>query len=366
VLKILFVIPELDYSGAGKQLLLLATGLPRPEFEVRVAVFGRAGPLAERLRAGGVAVEVLGWTRLIDINPLRRLRQLVAMYQPNVIHTWRWPSLWAAYLAAGRNSRRLVVGQARLSQASKAIRSRWERWLLGRADAIVTSGLAEADHCRQVGLLKEKVVVIPPGVASMTIPESTQAELYRSLRLPANARLVMGVGPLETRKGFQDAIWTLDILKYLYDDLHLVLIGNGSERLRLQQFAQAVGASANIHFAGPQVDVPVLLVQSEVVWVPSYTSGGVNVALEAMAAGRPVVASRLPMLAEIVAEGETGFLITRGDKVAWARQTRLLLDDPERRRRMGEAGRRRVEQYFPTAKMVDSYVRLYESVSGEW
>jgi glycosyltransferase involved in cell wall biosynthesis len=84
------------------------------------------------------------------------------------------------------------------------------------------------------------------------------------------------------------------------------------------------------------------------------------VALEAMAAGRPVVASRLLALAEIVIDGKTGFLIEPGDKVALARKTRLLLDDPQHGRQMGEAGRLRVEQEFPASQFVDRFARLYE------
>jgi glycosyltransferase involved in cell wall biosynthesis len=80
-----------------------------------------------------------------------------------------------------------------------------------------------------------------------------------------------------------------------------------------------------------------------------------------MAAGRPVVASDLPGLAEIVRAGETGLLYAPGDKAALAKQTRLLLDNPAQQRQMGEAGRRRAEEHFTVAAMVRRYASLYEA-----
>jgi glycosyltransferase involved in cell wall biosynthesis len=98
------------------------------------------------------------------------------------------------------------------------------------------------------------------------------------------------------------------------------------------------------------------------VWLPSRADRGATSALEAMAAGRPVVASRWPGLAEVVADGETGVLVPPGDKAALARETRLLLDDSERRRRMGEAGQRRAADRFSVGAMVGAFESLYAEV----
>jgi glycosyltransferase involved in cell wall biosynthesis len=81
-----------------------------------------------------------------------------------------------------------------------------------------------------------------------------------------------------------------------------------------------------------------------------------------MAAGKPVVATHLPRLAEIVVEGETGFLVPPGDKVRLARQTRLLLEDTDLRCGLGEAGRRRVESHYSVAQLAQRLADLYESV----
>jgi glycosyltransferase involved in cell wall biosynthesis len=79
-----------------------------------------------------------------------------------------------------------------------------------------------------------------------------------------------------------------------------------------------------------------------------------------MAAGKPVVAARQPVLADIVVDGQTGFLVPPADQAALARQTRVLLDDADLRRRMGEAGQQRVMASFSAAAMVKRFADLYE------
>ena len=193
------------------------------------------------------------------------------------------------------------------------------------------------------------MAVIAPGTAVTQFGHSAPSGLRESLGLEPGARLLVCIGPLEPHKGYREAIWAFDILNYLYDDLHLIFIGDGSERPGLEDFVRTIRTTARIHFLGNVPDLPPLLAQADVVWIPNPARGGVQTALEAMAAGRPVVARNSPWLSELVLNGTTGYLVPAGDQPAFARQTRLLLDDPELRRRMGEAGRRRVDLQFNRA-----------------
>jgi glycosyltransferase involved in cell wall biosynthesis len=172
--------------------------------------------------------------------------------------------------------------------------------------------------------------------------------------------LLLGIGPIEPRKGFRDAVWALDILHYLYDDLRLVLAGDGSDRPRLEEFARAIEVDKRVVMLGRRPDLAPWLHRAELVWIPSRTGGGVCAALEAMAAGRPVIATRLPDLAEIVADGVAGCLVPPGDKTELARQTRFLLNDSDRRIAYGEAGRRRAAEHFSVEALVGRCAKLYE------
>jgi glycosyltransferase involved in cell wall biosynthesis len=356
---ILCVIPRLAYGGAATQLTLLSTGLPRDRFQVRVCVLGPDGPLSRPLREAGLAVDALGWKRALDLPALGRLRQLVQASQPDVLHYWGW-SFRLAGLAAGRGRCRIVVSAPFRPCAGRPAPGGLDRRLLGRADCIVARGPAEGERFQRLGLAAAKITLAPPGVA---VEQQTKTPLSRprigGKELPETAPFILGVGPLEPLKGFHDAVWAMGILKYLYPDLHLVLAGDGPDRERLSAFARATQVADRIHLVGPQQDLAALRAHSTAVWVPSRNECGRQSALEAMAAGRPVVASRLPALAEIVADGVTGFLIAPGDKVALARQTRLLVDDTDLGRRLGGAGRRRAAEHFGIAQMVERYVSIY-------
>lgn len=354
--SILFVIPSLDYSGAARQLTLIAEGLPRARFRARVCVLSRAAPWVDELRAAGLEVEVLGWKRPFDAAPFVALRRLLMELRPDVVHLWGRSGLRASATFGGaRGASRLFVSAALPPER----RTVWlDRWLLRRAETIVAFGESEADRYRRLGVRAERVAVVAPGVRPAAAPDpAARAEVPPS-------RLVFGVGPLEPHKGFRDAVWALDILHYLYDDLTLVLAGGGSDRQRLEQFARAGGPGRRVLFLGKRPDLAPWLHAAELAWVPSRAGGGVCAALEAMAAGRPVIAARIPALAEIVADGEVGCLVSPGDKTELARQTRFLLNDPDRRRAYGEAGRRRAAEHFSVDQLVRRCAALYEDAGA--
>lgn len=348
--SVLFVIGSLEYSGAARQLCLLAAALPRDSFRVRVAVLGTETPWAASLRGAGVDVEILGWRRPFDLLPFVALRRLIRSMRPDVLHVWGATALRSVVLTGGRAATLLV--SAALSFARRT--SRLDRWLLGRAGGVIAFGEAEAERYRRLGVEGSRVTVVSP---AMPIP----AGVVKPAELPgvtASDRVLLGLGPIEQHKGFREAIWTFDILRHLYDDVHLVLVGDGMDRPRVERFAGQIGVRSHVHFLGGCVETASYLHRADIVWVPSLR-GGVCAALEGMAAGRPVVASRLPDLAEIVADGESGFLIEPNDKAALARQTRFLLDDPPRRQRMGESGRRRVREHFSVAGLVEACAQRY-------
>jgi glycosyltransferase involved in cell wall biosynthesis len=349
---ILFVIPSLAYSGAARQLSLLAAGLPRESFRVRIAVLGTEAPWVGSLRGEGVEVEVLGWRRPFDVLPFAALRRLVKATRPDVLHVWGATALRAIVLTGSRPAHRLLVSAA-LSFAQRT--SRLDRWLIQHAEGVIAFGAAQAERYRQLGVADTRLTVVPP---AMPIP----SDAVKPTELPgvaANDRVLLGLGPIEQHKGFREAVWSFDIVRHLYDDVHLVLAGDGPDRPRVEQFARQIGVREHVHFTGAVAETASLLQRAEVVWVPSLRGGGVCAALEGMAAGRPVVASHLLELAEIIMDGETGFLVEPNNKAALARQTRLLLDDPERRRCMGEAGRQRVREHFSVTRLVEACARRY-------
>lgn len=353
-MRILFVIPDLDCSGAAKQLTLLAPALPREHFEVRVCAIGSDGPFGAVLQKAGIGVEILGWRRWVELGALGRWRRLLADYKPDIVHAWRPGALRFLNPLSGCAPDRLAVGAP--------LAARWkrmptlDRWLLRRAGLVVASSPGEAERCRQLGVSPETIALVPPAVY-VPQPATATGETNRPARL-------ICVGPLEPHKGYRDAVWTFDMLHLIDPTAELHIIGAGPEVANVRRFVSVIQGGGQVQLLEPQTDVQALLAQADVVWVPSREPAGSNVVLEAMALGRPVIATRVPGLTDLVVDGATGFLIPPGDKVSLARYTWQLLKDPELRRRLGEAGRRRALDHFGVAaaagQLADAYHRCFQ------
>lgn len=177
------------------------------------------------------------------------------------------------------------------------------------------------------------------------------------------AKFVLAAGGFDATANLKAAVWAFDMLKYTDPQLHLVLLGAGPQRPPLEKLARDLGHDDHrVHFAGFQPDVWPYLHRAAVVWV-THAAGGGHFALEAMAAGKPVVLGRrtasfgdfpAPDLDECVAR--TG----SDEPYVLAAVTRRLLSDPERMCRLGE-GARQVAARYPLSGLVADLVREYDS-----
>jgi glycosyltransferase involved in cell wall biosynthesis len=355
VAKVLFVISSLDYSGPARALVHLVAGLPRDHFALRVLVLGRESPWCEEVRGAGVAIDVLGWHRPIHFlgaaTPFSWLNRKIAGEAPVVIHAWGLAAAWALVAGGWR------PGRLRLSAALPSTRAGLPtRWLLRRAGAVLALGDAEAEEYRRLGVAPQRLTTVAAGVPVLdTLPAPATLPV-----LPDDARVILCPGPVERHRGHRDAAWAMDILRLACPGTHLVIVGHGPGLDAVRRLMASNRLHDCVHLAGPVADVQPWLARAEAVWVSSLRRGGRFACLEAMAASLPVVASRLPGLAELIVEGQTGYLVGRGDKVELARKTRLLLDQPDLAREMGAAGRCRVRDHFGLEAFREGVARWLE------
>jgi glycosyltransferase involved in cell wall biosynthesis len=359
VRKVLLVIGDLDYNGNARQLTLLARACtPLGRFAVRVIVLGGESPWVNELRSAGVNVLVLGWKRPIDPRPILALGQRLREFDPDVVHAWGRPAVRACVLLGLRGPARLIVSGALAPGRPAPL----DGWLLRRAGRVVALGAAEAVRYRRLGVRQERLVVVPPAVEAVA-----QEPPARLPGLPAGARVLLFVGPVVRQRGVLEAVWALGILRVVHDDLRLVVVGAGPDLERLRRFAGLTGVGGLVHTTGPQPDLAPWLARAEVVLVPSLSGEGRSTALLAMSAGKPVVASRVPQLAELITHGQTGLLAAPGDKADLARQVRLLLDDGALAGRLGAAARQHAQAFTPAA-LAEGLASCYEvpPVGVDW
>jgi len=170
------------------------------------------------------------------------------------------------------------------------------------------------------------------------------------------------VGRLTEQKGHTYLLDAFAQVMRVLPAARLLVIGDGELRPTLERRATRLGLHGSVIFTGRREDVPRLMMALDVLALPSLWEGFGLVLLEAMAAGKPIVASRVSAIPEIVADGETGLLVPPRDVKALAQALLALLHDPQRATEMGRRGRLRLEQEFTVERMVSQTEAAYEKV----
>jgi len=318
-MRILHLIDSLDSNECARQLQLLCAG---GNASLKVCCVGSDTPLAQSLRNAGIPVHTLQWTRWIDPSVVWNLRRILHDVRPDVVHVWRLPALRLLALAAHEWLPRVVLSGPTPDLAW------WDRWLV-----------------RQV-----RCVDFAPAVM-----HSEAAPIGPGNR---EARTIVCASPLERAFGVRNAIWAFDIVHYLFPESQLQIAGAGSQGPNLRSLLHGLQNDA-VHFVGDPPDLTPILQSADVVWIPSVGNCGGQVALEAMALGRAVIASDVPCLRDLIDDGVTGFLVPPADVVALGRRTRSLFADAALRERLGNAARQSVRQRFPLANAVERWREVY-------
>jgi glycosyltransferase involved in cell wall biosynthesis len=345
--RVCLLIGDLARGGAETQLVELALGLKGRRYSVEIVLLKERNDFAPELAKAGVGVTALHRTRW-DVAVLWRLYRHLRNTRPDVLHSFL-PVANLAGVVAGRAARvpRVLVSIRCSYEATLGpVWRRVARWSHRRADRVIVNSEAALREEIEAGFPPERLDYVPNGIRLARSPTPSRA----ALDLPAGP-LVLSVGQLEAIKGHRDLIDAWATVRAAVPDAILLLVGAGSLRAELEESTRRQGVASSVLFLGFRKPRPffaacALLVQ------PSVSEGMPNAVLEAMAARRPVVATRVGGIPEVVSEGETGVLVPPADPPALARAIVGLLADPKRRTVMGEAAWHRVRDRFQAERMV--------------
>ncbi len=368
--RVAYVIDKLHLAGAQVHLLHLLRGLDRRAFEPRVFCLIRGGPVAERIRALGTVVDVLGMGSIYGPRAFRALPRLVrALRGASIVHTYLVSANLYGTLAARLAGVRAVVTSRRDTGFSRNWRLRLvEEWLVNprveRVTAVCPAVAREA--CRERGLSAERVVTVPNGVDAAAFDPALRprAEARRRLGLADDERSLGVIAHLSLVKGHADLLAAMARIVAKRPRARLLVVGDGVLRPELETRSRALGLGDRVAFTGAREDVATVLAALDVVVVPSHTEGLSNSLLEAMAMARPVVATAVGGNPDAVEAGVSGLLVPPRDPEALAAAVLHLLERPDEARRLGEAARRRVLADFSVDRMVAGYEALYRSLLG--
>jgi glycosyltransferase involved in cell wall biosynthesis len=366
--RVVYLTHTLGVGGAEELILNMVTRLPRDRYQPIVCCFENpAGPMGVEMMAQGIEVvplgvapgwrQPLGWWAIVQC--LRRLR-------PKIVHTFLLPASLYGRSAAWAAGVPIIVG----TEVNIYERKQWHHILaerlLARVSACVVASAESVKqaYVKQLGIPPDSVRVVYNAVNwdrlnATAAPQQTR----RQLSIPEDRIVVGVVATLQDKKGHHvllDAFARTPGLARTW----LMLVGDGTLRTSLEAYAATLGIGDRVTFCGTRRDLGNLLPAMDIFALPSLWEGLPLALLLAMGAGRPVVATRIAGIPEVVVDGETGLLVPPGDASAIGAALARLSEDPAERRRLGDAAREAVRDRFGADAYASSVTHLYEEFLG--
>lgn len=376
-LTVLRAITRLNIGGPAIHAILLTRGLQNEHFR-SLLVSGQEGPnegsfleLAERYGVRPLLIEELGREVSLanDLAAVKRLYRLMRRVRPHIVHTHMAKAGTTARLAARLAGVPIVlhtyhghVFHSYFSPAKTAVFLNIERLLGLFTDRIIAVG--EKQRQELIGYrvaAPRKIMAIPLGLPleAMLDAERERGRLRAELGLNGTHQLVGIVArlvPIKAHEVFLNA--AVEVHKQR-PNTRFVIVGDGERRAELEALTRELGLGDAVRFLGWRRDMRTIYADLDVVALSSLNEGSPVAIIEAMAAARPVVATNVGGVSEVVADGESGLLVRPRDAKALARAILALLEDPSGAERMGQAARAAVYPRYSTVRLLADIERLY-------
>lgn len=357
-LRILYVDTETVWRGGQEQLLGLMAGLHTRNYRVFLAA-PRTAPLSDR--AGKLGIQTFSFSQAGDLSPAAffRLYQIFRSSKCDILHFNTPRSLVSGGIAAWMTGIRKKVVSRRVNFPLRSRLSRLKYNTL--LDGIVTV----SDSIRQTlilqGVRADLVEVVYEGVDLDWLDRQQTEPLFEQETGP----VVGTVAHLSPEKGHRTLLQAAAELTTEFPVARFVIVGEGRLRSHLERMAETLKLSERVIFTGFRNDSEALMKQFDVFCLPSLSEGLSSAILAAMASKLPVVSSRVGGIPELVVHNRTGLLVPPKNEAELAEALRILLSDPDLRRSMGTAGRRRIEKNFTLEQKLDKTVEFYQRlISG--
>jgi glycosyltransferase involved in cell wall biosynthesis len=355
-LRIAHVDGEKGFSGGEVQVFLLMEGL-RERGHAGVLLCPPKSRAEAEAKLRGIETIAVRMSGDLDLGAVPKLKRAIESWKPDLVHLHTSRATWLGGLAA----KLAKVPAITTRRMDKPVKRGWRQRLIYDSlveRAVAISPAVEA-ALREGGVPARKLSTIPSTVAPHASDPGARERIRRSMEVLDGSIVLLVLASLVHRKGIDVLLEA--VAKLQDDDLAVWIAGDGSERPALEERTERLGVSRRVRFLGRRGDPDDLLAACDVFVLPSRKEGLGVAALQAMAAGRPVIASRVGGLAEAV----VGPLVEPGDAEGLARAIDRLCRDPKLREELGSAGRTRVLERFHPSQMVAAYEKLYREVLAE-
>ncbi|MCX6173173.1 MAG: glycosyltransferase family 4 protein [Ignavibacteriales bacterium] len=366
-IKILMFIDEAKMGGGQQHLLWLVQKLDKSKFEVEV-VCEHEGYLVDELRKINIKVHPIKISNRPSIPLLIKTYRILKKNSPTILHTHGGTAGFYGRIATVFIPKCVVIhtyhgihylnfGQSLLKKIYKSI----DKFLLRFTDCTICVAQNDFDIGLKVGIVKkEKAVVIHNGIEVDKFSHYN-GNINNKIKLKTEKDTVIigSVGRLHYQKGYEYLIEASKNVLKSYPYVKFVLIGDGELRNSLESLAKKNGVYNYFTFWGNQTNIPELLAQIDIFVLPSLWEGLPLVLLEAMAAKKPIVATEVNGIVEIIESGKEGLLVPPKNSTAISLALIRLLEDNELCKVLASNAYEKVARDFNISKMINETENLY-------
>jgi glycosyltransferase involved in cell wall biosynthesis len=380
-IKILFMSNTARIAGAEICLLTLVKNLDKNMFEP-VVLFPETGPLRDEIVRLGIKTYITPlewWIRgershgLMGSDIWKRVKaisKIIDKEKPAILHT-NTSAIWEGALAATIKKiphiwhlHEILIAHTRLTPLFPL------PFFYNLIDLLSDRIIVECESVRQqIGgfIHPEKIRIINNGVESQPFAGEEGLPLREELNLPADSLFALTIGSIIPEKGHSVLIDAASLVHEKKGNIFFIIVGQGTpEAVRsLLRKIKSGGVADRVYYLGYRPDLPRILNSSDILVLPSRTEAFPLVVLEAMAAGKAVIATDCGGLSEMVSDGETGFIVPVHDPQSLCDKILTLDADPGMRHRMGEKGRERFNLTFRAERFAKNFADLYQELSVE-
>lgn len=362
---LLIVTTSYGPGGAERMITTLSSTLNRDQHRVIVGL-SRPGWLQDECRRLNVETRVISLEGPFHIQWLKTCFELIRSEKVALVHAHEFSAIvygWIVTRLAGVPFVGTIHGK---NYFWEKLRRRLAYRIISRSGRLVAvSEDLKRFVMSAIGLPEARIQVIYNGIESnFPVSDGNVDRCRAELNLKPGDPVIGAIGSLYPVKGHQYLLDAMPALIRQHPNVTLLLIGSGDLEVPLKEQAKRLRIEQQVRFLGLRGDIPRLLAVMDVFVLPSLSEGHSLALMEAMLAGRPVVASRVGGNAELVLEGETGILVPSKDPYALTEALHQLLDNRTMREAFGHQATRRVQQQFSARLMTDGYKRLYNDLLG--
>jgi len=362
--KVLQLISSGGYYGAENMLLNLCASQQKAGCQNSLMIFYNVHApnveFYERARRRGLSVRMVHCQGRADWRAVRQIEECIQEDGIELLHTHGYKADLYGYVAARRSGKPIVatchnwVG----GTAALGIYNHLDRMALKRFQGLAAVSDSVAQRLLASGVPARKIRTIANGIDVQTFERAHPSQIFNF----DGSKVVGMVARLDLQKGFEYLLRAASELRSAFPGLKVVIVGEGPDRNEIEGMIHRLGLQSNVILAGQHSDMPGIYAALDVFVLPSLNEGLPMTILEAMAASRPVIATRVGAIPKVIQDGETGLLVDPGDIQGLRDALARLLTDSDFCCRLGAAGHDWVSRNYTSEAMAMKYRQMYDEV----